>query len=169
MLECTGKTKDGNWGPGSETICTKGTAFHPHNTDPGVGLLVYKRVRCVPIPGCVSQCFTLKTGLCLNLNKKYENGTDTLQGGFKTSYGFKTFNHEFRKMWPPPPAKNSKLLPRGNPMNREQSVNTMDELQKFTLRARKVLENIETGKMKMSQVSCTKLDLKLSQTAIANW
>jgi hypothetical protein len=46
-----------------ETICTKGAVEHPHATGIGVGILVYKRVRCV----ASGRCFVHKAGICLDL------------------------------------------------------------------------------------------------------
>jgi hypothetical protein len=47
----------------SETVCTKGAVEHPHMTTSGVGILVYKRMRCTPS----GKCFVHKAGLCLDL------------------------------------------------------------------------------------------------------
>lgn len=47
-----------------EVVCTKGTVEHPHDANTGVGIFVYKRIKCNHDR---SSCVEHKLGLCLDL------------------------------------------------------------------------------------------------------
>jgi hypothetical protein len=76
--DTSGSTATASWNhqDKSTSICTKGTVDHPHRASVGVGVLVYKRTRCIPTgatgnpSGKAGKCFTHKQGQCFDLSNK---------------------------------------------------------------------------------------------------